>query len=179
MLVGMTDAERVQPQRAPQTSALAGVLIAVVLLVMLGGMTLGISLMISGRHVRSDERPVAGWITTTGSVVGVHRVSGKDGDTYGPVVSFTDMTGVRHTFTAPLSSTAPAMGDSAKVSYNPADPSKAHDLSDNGSSWLAQFAVGVVILSVAGLLLLLVLTILIRAWRRRRNYSAETATADE
>lgn len=115
MLVGMAVAGGNQ-ERAPQTAALARVLIAVVLLVMLGGAALGAKLVVSGWHTRSQERPVPGWITTTGSIVGVHRVSDKDGYTYGPIVAFTDTTGARHTFTAQLSSDAPTTGEPATVS---------------------------------------------------------------
>ena len=134
--------------------------------------TMGVFLIVSGWHTRAEERPVAGWVTTIGTVVGVHTEATKDGHVYGPIVAFTDGAGVSHRFTAPTSSDEPRLGDTATVAYDPADPSRAHDLSDSSTSWAAPFVTGIFIVSLGSGLLVLLSWLGVRTRRLRRSVAA-------
>lgn len=147
------------------------------LLVEVGVVVLGAVLIVSGWHTRAQERPVRGWDTTTGTVIGVHRVADKNGYVFGPIVSFSDRTGARHYFTAPTSSDESTVCARAQVAYDSNNPARAHDVSASGTSWAASFVTGIFIVTVAGLMLVLISWVLIR--QRRRNKRLGHATAGQ
>jgi hypothetical protein len=142
--------------------------LVVVSVLLVGGFVAGVVLTVGGWHQRETEQPVKGWVTTTGTVVGIAGSKTGKGTVYGPIVSFTDESGVLHQFAAPATGPGgPHLGGAATVSYDPANPSRAHDLSDD--SWRASFVTGVVILSVFGAALVLVLCVGLAVILRRRR----------
>jgi hypothetical protein len=107
-------------------------------------------LVVVGLHIRAQERPEAGWTTTTGTVVGVRRDSGIRGDDVDrPVVSFADRTGTTHRFAAPSGSDPVRLGSAVRVAYDPHNPREARDLSAGG--WGTRVAVGVALTAVGAL----------------------------
>jgi hypothetical protein len=73
---------------------------------------------------------------------------GTKGYAYQPVVAFTDAAGRRIVFTPPGRSTSAGIGSRVLVSYDPRDPSEAHDLSDD-APWRWQLGAGMVILALS------------------------------
>ena len=128
---------------------------------------MSIVVMHAGLKTRAQERPVAGWVTTTGTIVDIHAISTSVRYVYGPVISFVDSAGISHRFTAPTSSVyPPAIGTAATVSYDPRNPTLAHYLSDSTGTWQLQLFVGILGVSVAGIVLLVSGVLLVR--RRKR-----------
>lgn len=107
---------------------------------------MSVSLVVGGLHTRSLLRPVPGGVLVTGRVVDVYVHQYKS-VVYAPIVAFTDSAGRVHTFRAPTSSDRPTVGAAALVSYNPANPDEAHDLSDSSRSWRVPFYTGAILLT--------------------------------
>lgn len=157
--------------RANRTPSQAARVIATVMAVLVLSLSYAgsITLIVSALHTRSLVRPVPGGIQTTGRVVEVQTVWAKDGDVYRPIVAFTDSSNHRIVFSAPTSDDEPNVGDSAQVSYDPDDPTTAHDLSDSSGSYSAPMFAGVAILIVAVALTPLYVWLLVRVFRSRRG----------
>jgi hypothetical protein len=134
---------------------------------MVGILAMGVTLLVAGWHTRQRLQPIAGGVTATGRVTAVRVVSTGKGHVYAEVVTFTDASGRTFAVTGPTSSDYPRVGASARVSYDPANPNRACDLSASSTAWLAPFVTGIVILSTA-LVVLLIVTIAIQRTRRRR-----------
>ncbi len=165
----MTTLEQMPGRRKTPPRGLRIFALLLVSVVVVGGFVAGVILTVSGWHQRATEQPVKGWVVTTGTVVGIAGSETGKGTVYGPIVSFTDKSGVHHQFAAPATGPGrPDVGGPAKVSYDPANPSRAHDLSDD--SWRASFVTGIVLLSVFGMALMLVLCVgLVILLRRRKR----------
>jgi uncharacterized protein DUF3592 len=121
-------------------------------------------LIAGGLHTRSLERPVAGGLTVTGTVIDV-RVTHEKGYVYQPIVSFRDKAGRTVVFTAPGSSKEPTPGRAASVSYNPSHPLGAHDLSDSALAWQAPVYAGLFVLFIALIVPGLVILAIVRKRR--------------
>lgn len=107
---------------------------------------MSVALIVGAWDTRSLLRPVPGGLQVTGRVVDV-SVHQYKGVVYAPIVAFTDSAGRVHTFRAPSSPERPLIGAPALVSYNPANPAEAHDLSDSSRSWKTPFYTGATLLT--------------------------------
>lgn len=136
---------------------------------------LGLStwLTVGALHSRADSRPIAGGVEVTGKVVDVDRTSDS---TYSAVIEFTDSAGRRYAFTGPSGEQEPGIGEPARVSYDPHDPSRAHDLTFNHASWKWPFWTGVSSIATTLLFALLAVAVVLR--QRARAGSTEPATAE-
>lgn len=96
----------------------------------------------SGLRIRSQGEPVPGWRQTTGRIAGsVPSNTGREW-IYAPVISFR-AGGQTVRFDGPTSTTPPVIGTPAQVSYDPAKPADAHDLSISSAVWKARIYVAV------------------------------------
>lgn len=102
---------------------------------------MGIWGLVGGWHDRALTRPIQGGVTTTGRVVEVVTYQGK-GTTYAAVVEFHTQQGTTQRFQGEFGSGRPTVGSSSTVSYDPAHPNDAHDLTDNPGSWKWPFFTG-------------------------------------
>jgi hypothetical protein len=121
----------------------------------------GVWAIAEGLHTHSRERPVSGGVQTTGTVIGYRPVQEWEDD-YSPVVAFTDANGQRIVFSAPALRTPPMVGSVVSVSYDPQQPTTAHDLSDT-ALWRLQLYVGLFAIAVCLSMVLLI------GWLARRN----------
>jgi hypothetical protein len=128
---------------------------------------MSVPLVVGALHTRSLLRPVPGGVLVTGRVVDVH-VQQFRSVVYAPIVAFTDSAGRVHTFRAPTSSDQPTIGAAALVSYNPANPDEAHDLSDSSRSWQTPFFTGTIVLTFVLVEGLAVGAFVLHRRRRRR-----------
>ncbi|HET6165945.1 MAG TPA: DUF3592 domain-containing protein [Marmoricola sp.] len=103
-------------------------------------------LLVGALHDRDDSQPIAGGVEVTGRVVDVDATSGR---TWRAVIEFADRAGRKHTVTGPSGNERPEVGEPARVSYDPADPSRAHDLTFNHASWKWPFWTGIFCVAVA------------------------------
>jgi hypothetical protein len=103
---------------------------------------------------------------------------GRHGPTYSPVIEFTDNEGRTHEFTDSVSSgSQPNVGSTVKVSYDPKNPSHAHNLSNGASKWMWIFVAAGAIVMLLGLWTFFVRAISIGGglmlwrwgWERRRQ----------
>ncbi len=163
----LTSTSPTRKKRRPLSPRAARAISAYITLMLVGIIVVGVVGIVIGWHTRAQERPVHGWTTTTGTVVGVRNEAVRDGYVYGPIVSFVDSDGNPHRFTAPTNDDEPTVGEQATISYDPANPAHAHDLSDSGTNWLGPFVVGIFITSF-GTPMFGFLT-WIRIHQRRRN----------
>jgi len=94
---------------------------------------IGVALLIGGMRRYDAVQPLAGGRTTTGTVVavGTGQSCGRHGCSayWVPDIQFTAVNGHAVTFTGPESSSPVNTGDQVRVSYDPADPAAARDLS--------------------------------------------------
>lgn len=145
----------------------AHVLLRVLCLPVLAGMLwMGLSLVASGNDTRTRSRPVPGGVTTTGAVIDVETVEGKNRPTYRAVVEFADQDGRRHTFDVPTGERRPTVGVEAEVSYDPQDPGRASDLTTAPDVWKWPFYTG--LLTVGTVVVVLLVVILVWFARARR-----------
>jgi hypothetical protein len=108
----------------------------------------GASLLISaGLHTRSLGLPIAGGLKTQGVVVN-ERVTDEKSYVYRPIVVFLDAEGQRIEIEGAPRSSPAGLGRRVPISYDPSDPSDAHDLATS-STWLFQFGAGLVFLLTA------------------------------
>jgi hypothetical protein len=96
-----------------------------------------------GLHLRRQTQPIAGGLRTTGTIVDVTSADELHGKSYTPTIEFTDDRGHVHLFDGPTDATAQKVGRKVDVSYDPADPDRAADVSVGAASWEATFWVGV------------------------------------
>ena len=90
-------------------------------------------------HGYRAVQPIPGGVTTTGTVV---RVTGSSKETRA-IISFTTRTGEELTFTGPgESTTAIKSGQTVRVSYDPANPADARDMSAGGEAWIFSLILG-------------------------------------
>ena len=163
----MADDPGGQRTRTPATRrqrVVAGVFAGLFSLIVVG---MSVSLVVGGLHTRSLLRPVPGGVQATGTVVDVYAHQYR-GVVYAPIVAFTDSAGRRHTFRAPTSSDQPTIGAPALVSYNPANPAEAHDLSDSSGSWKMPFYTGAILLTFVSIEGVAVGVFVMHRQRRRR-----------
>jgi len=108
----------------------------------------GAALLISaGLHTRSLGEPIGGGIRTSGVVVAEH-VSHERSYVYRPIVQFLDADGQRTEFEGAPRQSPVGVGKRVPVSYDPSNPSEAHDLAPN-STWVFQFGAGLAFLLIA------------------------------
>ncbi len=116
----------------------------VVLLVFAG---IGVFFIVSGYNGWAAVRPVAGGKTATGTVVSV--TNGESCGRYGcspnwtPTIQFETPGGAAHTFVGPTYSSEIDTGQTVNVSYDPADPAVAHDVSASDGDALLLIGFGV------------------------------------
>lgn len=154
--------------RRQLTAANRRVVLGIQLLALVGLVVGGIWGTASGWHTRSLQQPVRGWVATTGQVVAVHDKTYRS-TVYSPVIAFTDAHGDRHQFAAAYSSFQAHVGDSAQVDYDPSDPARAHDLSNDEVSWRGAFVTGIWLLCVGGIGWIVVLAVAVHRIRATRR----------
>jgi len=100
----------------------------------------GVALLVGGVRRYDAVQPVAGGKTTMGTVVSVS--TGQDCGRHGcssywvPAIQFTAADGRTVTFAGPESGSPINSGDQVRVSYDPADPAVARDMSaGSGDAW--------------------------------------------
>ena len=104
-------------------------------------------LLSAGLHTRSLGQPISGGVRTSGVVVR-ERITHEKGSSYRLIILFLDASGRRTEFDGAPRPSPAGIGGRVPVSYDPSDPSDAHDLASN-STWLFQFGAGSVSLLVA------------------------------
>lgn len=122
-------------------------------------------------NAREAVQPFSDGVVTRGTVLYVNAYYGRSGSSYTATVAFVDGRGVRHTFDAPSSDQPASAGDPADVSYVPADPSLAHDLSARPLWQVGALSGAALSLGAAWVLALI-------ARRRRRGTSAHRVDRD-
>jgi len=107
-------------------------------------------LLIEGLAWRSRTQPIDGGVTTTGRVVEVFVDEGaRGGATYRAEVEYVDAAGGRHTITNKAGDQEPALNSAVQISYDPDDPTRAHDLTTGKGVWKWPFWTGVLLLVMA------------------------------
>jgi hypothetical protein len=104
-------------------------------------------LISAGLHTRSLGQPISGGVRMSGVVVS-ERVTHEKGYMHRPIVLFRDTRGQRIEFEGAPRQSPTGINNPVPVSYDPSDPSHAHDLTSN-STWLYQFGAGACFLLVA------------------------------
>ena len=104
-------------------------------------LVVGVALLVGGMRRYDAAQPIVGGRTATGTVVSVS--TGQNCGRHGcsaywvPAIQFTAANGRTVTFAGPESGTPVDTGDQVQVSYDPADPASARDVSAGpGDSWL-------------------------------------------
>lgn len=128
-----------EPDRKQPPAWLVNTIVLVTLVAMVGLSTWAI---VGGLQSRAKSEPVPGGVITTGTVVDVVTHHDK-GTTYRAVIRFTDRDGRTHTFQGQEGDQQPEAGQRCRVSYDPARPLGAHDLTFNHSSWRWPFWTGI------------------------------------
>jgi Protein of unknown function (DUF3592) len=107
----------------------------------------GVFFVVTGYNDWAAVQPIAGGKTVTGTVVSV--VNGESCGRYGcspnwtPTIRFETSSGETHTFVGPTYSSEIDAGESVRVSYDPADPAVAHDVSGSDRDGLVLIGFGV------------------------------------
>jgi hypothetical protein len=107
----------------------------------------GVFFIFSGYNGWAAVQPIAGGKTTVGTVVSV--TDGESCGRYGcspnwtPTIRFNAPNGKTYAFTGPQSSGEIDTGQVVKVSFDPHNPSTAHDVSASDGSGLVLLGVGV------------------------------------
>jgi Protein of unknown function (DUF3592) len=104
-------------------------------------LAIGVALLIGGLRRYDAAQPIPGGRTATGTVVAVS--TGQNCGRHGcsaywvPAIRFTAASGRTVTFAGPESGNPIDTGDQVRVSYDPANPASARDVSAGaGNSWL-------------------------------------------
>jgi uncharacterized protein DUF3592 len=121
----------------------------------------------AGLSTRKIVEPVPGGLRTTGQIVSVSSESELHGRVYTPTILFTARDGHVYTFDGPSDVRSQKVGTNVTVSYNPANPNRAADLSAGSTSWKALFWSGVALVPIE-LAVIVLLTIRIRKVRKAR-----------
>jgi hypothetical protein len=107
----------------------------------------GVFFVVSGYNGWAAVQPIAGGKTVSGTVVSV--VNGESCGRYGcspnwtPTIRFNTSSGESHTFVGPTYSGQISAGQDVQVSYDPADPTTAHDVSASDGDGLLHIGFGV------------------------------------
>ena len=107
----------------------------------------GVFFLIGGYNLWAAVQPVAGGTTTTGTVVSVS--TGETCGRYGcspnwtPTIRFETPSGASYTFSGPTSDSQVSIGQTLSVSYLPANPTVAHDISASGTGGVVLIGFGV------------------------------------
>jgi hypothetical protein len=104
---------------------------------------LPVALIFAGLHVRGQVSPIKGGRQAAGTIVDVTSAEALHGRTYTPTIVFTDSTGHVHLFDGPSDATSQRVGTRVTVSYDPADPDHAADVSAGARTWEVTFWAGV------------------------------------
>jgi hypothetical protein len=118
-------------------------------------------------HDRSLLEPIPGGIQASGTVVGSQQSCNR-GCAYTAVIRYTDRRGGVHTFTVPYQSDEPIIGSAVTVSYDPAAPADAHDISRSPSTYDLQLGTFIILTALGGLTALGAGTVAVVAVARRR-----------
>ncbi len=108
---------------------------------------MGIFFLVGGYNEWAAVQPIAGGTTTVGTIVSV--ATGETCGRYGcspnwtPTIRFETPSGASYTFSGPTSGSQVSTGESATVSYLPANPSVAHDISASGVQGVVEIGFGV------------------------------------
>jgi hypothetical protein len=107
---------------------------------------LGVFFVVSSYNGWAAVQPIAGGETATGTVVSV--VNGESCGRYGcspnwtPTIRFETTSRESHTFVGPTYSSQISAGQNVKVSYDPANPAVAHDVSASDGDGLLLIGFG-------------------------------------
>ncbi|TQN48595.1 hypothetical protein FHX52_1734 [Humibacillus xanthopallidus] len=123
-----------------------------------------VSRVASGLTDRSAIEPFANGAMTTGTVLSVSEADYKTGASYIAIITFTDSSGIQHTFTAPASPQPVYASEPAQVSYLPTDPLSAHDVTAR-PAWQAEVGQG----SLGAVTATAILALGALRWRRSRS----------
>jgi hypothetical protein len=110
-------------------------------------MAVGAFFVVTSYNRWAAVQPVSGGKTATGTVVSV--VSGESCGRYGcspnwtPTIRFETPDGASHTFAGPLYSSEIDTGQTVDVSYDPANPAAAHDVSASDTEGFVGIGFGV------------------------------------
>ncbi|HTW20364.1 MAG TPA: DUF3592 domain-containing protein [Mycobacteriales bacterium] len=126
-------------QRPPTPKWVSALLVLGVVLIAL----LPVALIGAGLHIRGQVTPIKGGSRATGTIVGVSSEDEIHGKSFTPTIAFTDSRGHVHLFDGPSDATAQKVGTKVVVSYDPADPDHATDVSAGTTGWKATFWTGV------------------------------------
>lgn len=136
---------------------------------LLGVLGLGMAAVLipAALHSRADVQPIAGGITTDGTVVHVDPIAGRFADR-SATVTFTDPRGRTFTITKKIGGAQPAVGDHVRVTYDPDRPQEGRDIDTNAGIWKAQLGAGLAG-GVMGVFFLGITVNRFRAGQRRRR----------
>jgi hypothetical protein len=104
-------------------------------------------------HARALLEPIPSGIQASGTVVGSQHPCDLGCD-YTAVVRYTDRSGRAHMFTVPYQSDDPVIGSTVKVSYDPAVPADAHDISRSSSTYDRRLGTFIFVTALGGLTVL-------------------------
>jgi hypothetical protein len=98
----------------------------------------GVIFIVEGISKANSVSPVSGGVTTTGTIISFNtgQSCGRGGCTpwWQPTITFNTASDHLVTFTGPQDLSSETVGETVKVSYNPSNPTDAHDLSANVGS---------------------------------------------
>jgi hypothetical protein len=132
----MTAAEPARPRGGRIVTAV--VVLGIALIAALPAAVIGAAL-----HTRHITSAIKGGVTTTGTITSVESQAELHGRSYTPTIAFTDRDGHVHLFSGPSDATSQKIGTRVTVSYDPADPEHAADVSAGSTTWKITLGVGV------------------------------------
>lgn len=137
---------------------------------------IAVPLIVAGLRWKDELKPIGGGVSTTGRVVKVITDEGsrKNRVTYRAVVEYADSEGVTHQMTNKAGDEPPYVGEVVQVSYDPADPTRAHNLTTGKGSANWPLGTGIFIIGFSVVVDLIVGVVVWRERRRARALSAES-----
>ena len=135
---------------------LVGLAIAAVLV------TFGISQIRAGIDWKAEKQPLAGGVLAEGRYVDVIKDGGKRGRTYRAECVYYDTAGKPHGIISRSGRTPPDTTGVVRISYDPADPVRARDLTTGKDAWRFPYWTGIALVVAGGLTLIGFVSSLVR-----------------
>jgi hypothetical protein len=104
-----------------------------------------VGLIVGGIQTKHKVEPVPGGLTTTGTVREALGHQGQHGTYYTPRIYYTAADGSVHFLDGPSVSDKPTIGSRVTVSYDPADPEHASDISASKTGPTVAMYIGVML----------------------------------